>query len=106
MPTNAANPDAQRPSIAVVGSGIAGLTTAWLLRDRFDVTLFETQARPGMGAFSVEVPGPDGQPATVDVPTRVFCSGYYPQMEALFRHIGVEMEQTDHAGPSATRTAG
>lgn len=98
MPTNAANPDAQRPSIAVVGSGIAGLTTAWLLRDRFDVTLFETQARPGMGAFSVEVPGPDGQPATVDVPTRVFCSGYYPQMEALFRHIGVEMEQTDHAG--------
>ncbi len=88
----------QRPSVAIVGSGIAGLTAAWLLRERYTVTLFEAHAQPGMGAFSVDVPGPDGAANVVDVPTRVFCSGYYPHMEALFQRIGVQIEHTDHAG--------
>lgn len=90
--------ETQRPTVAIVGSGIAGLTAAWLLRDRYAVSLFEAQEQPGMGAFSVNVPGADGQTNIVDVPTRVFCSGYYPHMEALFRRIGVRIEQTDHAG--------
>ncbi|MEL6947840.1 MAG: FAD-dependent oxidoreductase, partial [Pseudomonadota bacterium] len=33
--------------IAVIGSGIAGLSSAWLLSKKHDVTLFEANARLG-----------------------------------------------------------
>ncbi|MBU2135801.1 MAG: FAD-dependent oxidoreductase, partial [Alphaproteobacteria bacterium] len=47
--------------IAVVGSGVAGLSAAWLLSTRHHVTLFEGDGRLGGHANTVEAPGgPDG----------------------------------------------
>jgi predicted NAD/FAD-binding protein len=41
--------------VAVVGSGGSGLTTAWLLDEDYEVTLFESQNRLGGHANSIEV---------------------------------------------------
>jgi uncharacterized protein len=38
---------AERPRAAVVGSGVAGLTAAYLLQRAYDVTLYEADDRLG-----------------------------------------------------------
>lgn len=88
-------------NIAIVGSGIAGLAAAWLLGREHAVTLYERHARPGMGAFNVEVET-GGAPLRIDVPLRVFKSGYYNNLMALYRAAGVVMQPTDHAAAYAT----
>lgn len=89
--------------IAIVGSGIAGLSAAWLLGRRHAVTLFERHARPGMGAFNLDFN--DGQ-ARIDVPLRVFKSDYYDNLMALYRAAGVAMQPTDHAAAYTSTTDG
>ena len=88
--------------IAVIGSGIGGLTAAWLLRQLpgNEITLFEQHARPGMGVFSVDYTS-KGLTTRIDIPTRVFCEGYYPQLFGLLDAIGVRMQATDHAAAYA-----
>jgi uncharacterized protein len=87
--------------IAIVGSGIAGLSAAWLLGRRHAVTLYERHPRPGMGAFNVDS-GHGDPPVRIDLPLRVFKSGYYDTLMALYAAAGVEMQPTDHAAAFAT----
>jgi predicted NAD/FAD-binding protein len=89
--------DMSKPSLAVIGSGIAGLSAAWLLKDRYQVTLFEKQSKPGMGAYSVNV-GDESAPINIDIPLRIITSGYYNELFKLYQTVGVEIERTDHAG--------
>jgi predicted NAD/FAD-binding protein len=42
--------------VAVIGAGVAGLTTAWLLQDAHEVTLIEKEERLGGHAHTVAVP--------------------------------------------------
>jgi predicted NAD/FAD-binding protein len=49
-----------RPTAAVIGSGVAGLTAAYLLQRRYDVTLFEADARLGGHAHTHELVSSDG----------------------------------------------
>jgi uncharacterized protein len=55
-----------RPKAAVVGSGVAGLTAAYLLQRRYDVTLFEADGRLGGHAHTHELPTVDGRTVDVD----------------------------------------
>lgn len=90
-------PAGQRASIAVVGSGIAGLSAAYLLSEKFDVTLFEAHDRPGMDAYSVTIPRQHGLPPfRMDAPLRVFSRTFYPRLTALYEHIGVPFEETNY----------
>ncbi len=85
------------PRIAVIGSGIAGLSTAWLLRELAEVTLFEASARAGMGAYTVDYES-CGSVTRIDIPLRIFCRGYYRNLLALYQAIGVRTIESDHAG--------
>jgi predicted NAD/FAD-binding protein len=75
-------------TIAVVGSGIAGLSAAWLLSRRYAVTLFEAQDWLGGHTHTVDVEL-DGVVAPVDTGFLVFNERTYPNLSALFAHLGV-----------------
>lgn len=74
--------------MAVVGSGIAGLSAAWLLSQKHDVTLFEADPRLGGHAHTGEAPGHHG-PVPVDTGFIVYNEGNYPNFTALLEHLGV-----------------
>jgi hypothetical protein len=74
--------------IAVIGSGIAGLSAAWLLSQRHRVTLFEADSRPGGHSNTVAVHGARGRIA-VDTGFIVYNEAAYPNLTALFAHLGV-----------------
>ena len=78
----------QRLNVAVIGSGIAGLSAAWLLSRKHDVTLFETDNRLGGHAHTAEAPGRHG-PVPVDTGFIVYNEGNYPNFTALLEHLGV-----------------
>lgn len=88
---------AQKPSLAVIGTGLAGLSAAYLLKEKFEVTVYESQDKAGMGVHTIDYEH-NGHNARIDVPLRIFCKGYYPNVTALYRHIGVEIRGSDHSG--------
>lgn len=77
--------------LAIVGSGIAGLSSAWMLQAKHDITLFEQDARLGGHTNTVTVDGPDG-PQPVDTGFIVYNARNYPNLIALFEHLGVETQ--------------
>lgn len=80
--------------IAVVGSGIAGLSAAWLLSRTHRVTLFEAAGRAGGHSNTVMVPTGDTETA-VDTGFIVYNERNYPNLTALFDHLGVATQHSD-----------
>ncbi len=80
--------------IAVVGSGIAGLSAAWLLAKRHDVTLFEAAPRPGGHSNTVTVAGRQGA-VPVDTGFIVYNETTYPNLTALFDYLEVPTKPSD-----------
>jgi predicted NAD/FAD-binding protein len=74
--------------IAVVGSGIAGLTAAAGLAGRHDVTVFEAEAWVGGHTHTVDVEE-DGRTVAVDTGFIVFNDWTYPNFIALLERLGV-----------------
>jgi uncharacterized protein len=87
--------DRSRRQIAVVGSGISGLSAAWLLSQRHDVTLFERDTRLGGHANTVEVTDRAGRVVPVDTGFIVFNEATYPNFCALLAHLGVRSNATE-----------
>ncbi|NBB64973.1 FAD-dependent oxidoreductase [Pseudomonas sp. ODNR1LW] len=83
-----------RLRIAVVGSGIAALSCAWLLSKRHEVTIYERDDRLGGHSNTVDVKSPTGETA-VDTGFIVFNDATYPNLIALFAHLGLETRATD-----------
>ncbi|CAJ0849772.1 hypothetical protein AMST5_00173 [freshwater sediment metagenome] len=83
-----------RSKIAVLGTGVAGLSAAWLLSRAHDVTVIEQERRPGGHSNTVDVPGPDGDIA-VDTGFIVYNEPAYPNLTALFDHLGVATTPTE-----------
>ncbi|MBB5747263.1 NAD(P)/FAD-dependent oxidoreductase [Brevundimonas variabilis] len=80
--------DATRQRIAVVGSGITGLSCAWLLSQAHDVTLYEADDRLGGHSNTVDAPSPSA-PVAVDTGFIVYNEANYPNLVALFDHLKV-----------------
>ncbi|RMZ84440.1 hypothetical protein DV738_g833, partial [Chaetothyriales sp. CBS 135597] len=87
----------QRISVAIVGSGLAGLVTAYLLQQdsqlRYAVTVFEEGDVLSLDSASVSLPvGEKSRPDRIDLPMRAFAGGYYPNLRALYEYLGVEYQ--------------
>src|SRR5690554_2090255 len=80
--------------VAVVGSGIAGLSAAWLLSSKLDVTLYESEQRLGGHSNTVVVSTSDGD-IPVDTGFIVYNERNYPNLVALFNEIGVPTSHSD-----------
>ncbi len=77
--------------IAIIGTGITGLSAAWLLDQNHDVTIFEANDRVGGHANTVEI---DGHPA-IDTGFIVFNDWTYPNLLKLFEHLDVSAVESD-----------
>lgn len=80
--------------IAIIGSGIAGLTSAYLLHKNHDVTVFEKNDYVGGHTHTVGVEV-HGQSYDVDTGFIVFNDRTYPKFRALMREIGVSWQDTE-----------
>ncbi|HEX7354974.1 MAG TPA: FAD-dependent oxidoreductase [Mycobacteriales bacterium] len=87
-------PSARRRT-AVVGSGVAGLTAAWVLRHATDVTLYEAADRLGGHADTHDVTGPSGVGVAVDTGFLVHNRRTYPTLLRLFDELGVRTQESD-----------
>jgi predicted NAD/FAD-binding protein len=83
-----------RRRIAVVGSGIAGLTAAHLLQRTCDVTLYEADDRLGGHADTHEVVEA-GRTIAVDTGFIVHNERTYPLLRRLFDELGVTTKDSD-----------
>jgi predicted NAD/FAD-binding protein len=81
--------------IAIVGTGIAGLGSAWLLRKQgHRVTVFEAAARAGGHTHTVDVTL-EGRTHPVDTGFLVFNDRTYPRLVELFDELGVASVPSD-----------
>lgn len=80
--------------IAVVGTGIAGLTSAWLLSRRHEVTVFESEARIGGHTATIDV-SLDGRDYAIDTGFIVYNDRTYPNFIRLLDQLGVPSQPTE-----------
>jgi uncharacterized protein len=75
--------------VAVIGTGIAGNAAAWSLSRRYPVTVYDREIRPGGHSHTVTIDY-DGTLLAVDIGFIVYNELNYPDLTALFDHLGVE----------------
>ncbi|MRK02271.1 FAD-dependent oxidoreductase [Aeromicrobium sp. S22] len=83
-----------RRRVAVIGSGVSGLTAAYLLRRDHDVTVFESDGRVGGHAHTHTVEGADAT-HRVDSGFIVHNDRTYPLLRRLFAELDVEVHPTE-----------
>jgi predicted NAD/FAD-binding protein len=75
--------------VAVIGTGIAGNAAAWTLSKNYPVTVYDREIRPGGHSHTVTIDY-DGTPLAVDIGFIVYNELNYPDLTALFAHLGIE----------------
>ena len=83
-----------RTSVAVVGSGVSGLTAAYLLNRHHDVTLYESETRLGGHVHTHSIDTAYG-PVRVDSGFIVHNDRTYPHLLRLFAELGVQTRPTE-----------
>lgn len=83
-----------RERLAVIGGGIAGLGAAWLLRQRYEVTVFEREHHIGGHSNTVEV-DEGGRCVPIDTGFMVFNKVTYPYLVRLFDELRVPIKPTE-----------
>jgi predicted NAD/FAD-binding protein len=80
--------------VAVIGTGIAGNAAAWALSQRYPVTVYDRELRPGGHSHTVTIDY-DGTPVDVDIGFIVYNELNYPDLTALFRHLEVDTAESE-----------
>ncbi len=87
-----------RLRIAVIGTGVSGMSAAWLLNQSHDVEVFEKAEWLGGHCNTVEVPSRwqmQEQLIPVDTGFIVYNESTYPNLTAMFQHLGVATEASN-----------
>ncbi|QUJ70577.1 FAD-dependent oxidoreductase (plasmid) [Photobacterium sp. GJ3] len=80
--------------IAIIGTGIAGLTCAWKLHESHEITVFEANNYIGGHTATVDVAVESGR-YTIDTGFIVFNDRTYPNFEQLLDEIGIGRQATE-----------
>jgi predicted NAD/FAD-binding protein len=80
--------------IAVIGTGIAGLSCAWLLNQRARIIVYEAEARLGGHTNTVSIAW-RGQEVPVDTGFIVYNERNYPDLTRLLEHLAVRTHPSD-----------
>ncbi|KGO68413.1 hypothetical protein PITC_070380 [Penicillium italicum] len=85
-----------RKNVAVIGTGMAGLVVAYMLRKdprgRFDVEVFEKQDKLSLDSASYNLTTQDAGDAKserLDLPMRTFADGYYESLKRMYDYFGI-----------------
>ena len=73
-------------TVAIIGGGIAGLTAAYLLNRKYDISLFEKDDRIGGNAHTITT----GEGSTFDIAVGAFGKRSYPNFSKLLKELDVE----------------
>lgn len=80
--------------VGVIGSGVAGLTAAYVVSGSAEVTLFEADDRLGGHADTHRVPTPEGE-VCIDTGFIVHNRRTYPTLMRMFAELGVPTQASD-----------
>ena len=83
-----------KKKVAIVGGGIAGLTAAYLLHKKYDITLFEKDDRVGGNAYTLTTK--DG--LDFDIAVAVFGKNSYPNFHKLLKRLNIETRRFSSPG--------
>jgi uncharacterized protein len=75
-----------KPSIAIIGGGVAGLTAAYLLQEKYQIVLFEKSGRIGGNAYTLTTPEGD----EADIAVCAFGKDFYKNVFKLFSKLPIE----------------
>ncbi|KAJ5542098.1 hypothetical protein N7535_004518 [Penicillium sp. DV-2018c] len=82
-----------RKSVAVIGTGMAGLVTAYILRSdaqgRYDVEVFEKQDKLSLDSASYNISAQGKQTERLDLPMRTFAAGYYEGLRRMYDYLDI-----------------
>ena len=81
-------------SLAIIGTGIAGLGCAHFLHEHFDVHLYEQNSSAGGHTNTITVEE-EGRAVPIDTGFMVFNHVTYPNLTRLFRELGVTTQPTE-----------
>ena len=81
--------------IAVIGSGISGLSSAYYLSKKHKVDLFEKQDRFGGHSYTLDVAYSDKEKVAVDIGFMVFNKVTYPNLIKFFDENDIQIEKSD-----------
>jgi predicted NAD/FAD-binding protein len=95
MTTDRTTTGSGRRRVAVVGSGVSGLTAAYVLQREYDVSLYETDSRLGGHAHTHDVVTPDSGAIAVDTGFIVHNTRTYPHLIRLFGELGIQTQPTE-----------
>lgn len=84
-----------RGDVAVIGSGVAGLTAAYLLQRVRPVTLYEADTRLGGHSHTHRIKPPGGGELALDTGFLVHNAANYPNLMRLFSEQAVQTENSD-----------
>jgi predicted NAD/FAD-binding protein len=81
--------------IAVIGSGISGLSSAYYFSKKHKVDLFEKQDRFGGHSYTLDIKLNDKEKVAVDIGFMVFNKVTYPNLINFFKENDIEIEKSD-----------
>lgn len=82
----------KKEKIAIIGSGIAGMGSAYFLHKGYDITVFEKEAQPGGHANTVVVQE-DGREVPIDTAVVIFNKANYPYFWHLMNELGAPKQR-------------